>query len=98
LQAITAYNNGDLKKAQNLVGVSEGKLQQMTITEQDILDLMQMGFTMQEARIGLRAVNKNKSDATVWILNRREKKEQKKREEKEKHKRERRQKKFGKTA
>lgn len=98
LQAITAYNNGDLNKAKYFVGISEEKLQQMTISEEDVLDLMQMGFTMQEARIGLRAVNKNKNDATVWILSRREKIEQKKKEEREKRRRERRQKKFGKTA
>eukprot|EP01120_Amphizonella_sp_Union-15-10_P000171 TRINITY_DN10208_c0_g1_i1.p2 TRINITY_DN10208_c0_g1~~TRINITY_DN10208_c0_g1_i1.p2 ORF type:complete len:242 (+),score=65.74 TRINITY_DN10208_c0_g1_i1:895-1620(+) len=54
----------------------------MSVTEQDVLPLMQMGFEPREIRIGLRATGKNLSVAIQYILNVREKKRLRREEEK----------------
>jgi len=92
LQSIIAYHSGDVRKAKVSIGLVEQKLTQMTITEHDMMDLLQMGFSFREARVGLRACNKNTHEAIQWLLMRRETEEQKqlqkklKRQEKKKKK------------
>jgi uncharacterized UBP type Zn finger protein len=65
----------------------------MTITENEMIDLLHMGFTLREARVGLRACNKSTNDAIQWLLVRKDNEEKKKLERAEK----KRQKKYGKT-
>uniref|UniRef100_A0A6B2L1N7 UBA domain-containing protein n=1 Tax=Arcella intermedia TaxID=1963864 RepID=A0A6B2L1N7_9EUKA len=78
LQSIIAYHNEDIKKAKQNLLLCEHKLNQMTITEDNMLELLQMGFSVREARVGLRACNRSSNEAIQWLLNRRDKEEQKK--------------------
>jgi len=98
LQAIVTYHAGDTKKAKSLLTLSEHKLNQMTISEDDMMQLLQMGFTIRESRVGLRASNRNTHEAIQWLLLRREKKEQRQLQEKLKREEKRKQRKFGKTS
>jgi len=66
---------------------------QMTITETEMMDILQMGFSERETRVGLRACNKSVIDATQWLLARRDTEERKKRERAQRRKI----KKYGKT-
>jgi len=78
LQAIICYNLKDIHRSQQFLLRAEDKLAQMTISENDLMYLMQMGFTLREARVGLRACNKRINDAAQWLLNRKEMDEKKK--------------------
>jgi len=98
LQAIVTYHAGDVRKAKNFLGLSEQKLSQMTITEDDMMELLQMGFTFRESRVGLRACNRNSHEAIQWLLLRREKEQERQIQEKEKRNQKRKQRNFGKTA
>jgi len=86
LQAIICYNIKDIHRSQQFLLIAEEKLVQMTISENDMLALMQMGFTLREARVGLRACNKRTNDAAQSLLNRRDMDEKKKLEREAKKK------------
>jgi len=98
LQAIVTYHAGDVRKAKNFLGLSEQKLSQMTITEDDMMELLQMGFTFRESRVGLRACNRNSHEAIQWLLLRREKEQERQIQEQEKRNQRRKQRNFGKTS
>jgi hypothetical protein len=93
LQSIVSYQIKDVRKSRIFINLAEQKLMQMTITENDMLDLLHMGFSLRECRVGLRACNKSTHDAIQWLLMRREN-EQKKRSERQIKKKIR---KYGKT-
>jgi len=78
LQAVISVQIRDVRKARSFIKSAEEKLQQMTITENDMLDLLHMGFSMRESRVGLRACNRSTQAAIQWLLNRRENEEKKK--------------------
>jgi len=93
LQAIVSFQIKDVRKSRIFINLAEQKLMQMTITENDIIDLLHMGFSLRECRVGLRACNKSTQDAIQWLLMRRENAEKKKRERQAKN----RIRKYGKT-
>jgi hypothetical protein len=78
LQAIICYQLKDTHRSQQFLLRAEEKLAQMSISENDMMNLMQMGFSLREARVGLRACNKRINDAAQWLLNRRDMDEKKK--------------------
>jgi len=78
LQAIIYYQLKDTHRSQQFLLRAEEKLAQMSISENDMMNLMQMGFSLREARVGLRACNKRINDAAQWLLNRRDMDEKKK--------------------
>jgi len=98
LQAIVTYHAGDAKKAKTFLNLSEHKLNQMTISQDDMMELLQMGFTIRESRVGLRACNRNTHEAIQWLLLRREKKELRQLQENQKRDEKHKQRKFGKTS
>jgi len=78
MQAIISHQIRDVRKSRVYINLAEQKLMQMTITENEMLDLLHMGFSLRESRVGLRACNKNTQEAIQWLLNRREEKAQQK--------------------
>jgi len=86
LQAIVSYYIKDVRKSRIYINLAEQKLMQMTITENDMLDLLHMGFSLRECRVGLRACNKSTQDAIQWLLMRRDNEEKKKKRKTRKEK------------
>jgi len=82
LQAIVLVFTKDYDSAKTFLSKAEKHLKDMTVTDEEMLPLLQMGFTTSECRIGLRATSKNPSAATQYILNKREIKKKQKEEEK----------------
>jgi len=62
-----------------------------------MIQLLQMGFSVREARVGLRSTNKNPHEAIQWLFMRREKEQIRAEEEQRKRAEKRKQRKFGKT-
>jgi len=78
IQGIICFQLKDIRRSQIFLHKAEEKLAQMSISENDMMDLLQMGFTLREARVGLRACNKRTNDAAQWLLNRKDMDEKKK--------------------
>jgi len=98
LQAICAHRSNLPKKAAALLCMARDRLQQMTVSDQEIESLLYLGFDEREARVGLRAMNKNPEAAIQWIYQRRERIEENKKQEKAKREQKRKQRRFGKTS
>lgn len=81
LQAVVFFHTSAFDKSMELILKAEDILKSMTITEEDILPLIEMGFTPTECRIALRACSKNTQAAAQWIFSRREKIKEKQEEE-----------------
>ncbi|CAH1788889.1 unnamed protein product [Owenia fusiformis] len=98
LQAILAFHQNRMNDSRNLLEKAELELGKLHIDSDKMTELMTMGFTQHEARLGLRACQNNVTRAVAHITQ----KKQEKREIREKEKEERKQnklaKRFGKTA
>ncbi|CAG5123212.1 unnamed protein product [Candidula unifasciata] len=98
LQGIVAFHKGDLINARNLFGRAEFVLTLLHVDETQLNEVMLMGFTEREARLGLRAKNGNVSQAVDYIVELKRKHEEANKHAKKDWNRRVQSKKLGKTA
>lgn len=88
LQSVLAYLEGDKNKASHKLKEVERLFGQLCLDPDKIMQLMSLGFSEQDARLGLRACRGDLSEAALHITQR--KKERKETKEREREKRRRR--------
>lgn len=86
LQGIVAFHSGNEREAKLCLKKTKIESQLLEVNEQMLIQLMEMGYSMTEARLGLRAAQGNLEGAVMHINQRRQDKEEivkKEKEEKE---------------
>jgi hypothetical protein len=98
LQAIVAYHSQNVMLAKFLLDKAEEKIKTMSVTDAEMAPIIQLGFTAREARIGLRAVNKDQNAAVQYLMGKNEQRDNLKNLEREQKRQERKQRLYGYTS
>ncbi|CAF2852186.1 unnamed protein product [Rotaria sp. Silwood2] len=97
LQAIVAYHAGRKVDAKNLLGMAEEEARMMRVDPEKLTEIMLMGYTVTEARRGLRSSQGNIAQAIEFIIENRRMREERRREERTREEEERLQNRYGRT-
>eukprot|EP01125_Pyxidicula_operculata_P012633 TRINITY_DN4155_c0_g1_i3.p1 TRINITY_DN4155_c0_g1~~TRINITY_DN4155_c0_g1_i3.p1 ORF type:complete len:579 (+),score=169.03 TRINITY_DN4155_c0_g1_i3:63-1799(+) len=97
LKAIFAIEKGDINVAKRYMYESENQIKELSISEDLIVPLLNMGFDTKESRIALRSTKKNIDRAIQWLIEYNEKKQEKQRKRIELKQQRKLQRSFGKT-
>ncbi|XP_067871211.1 NEDD8 ultimate buster 1-like isoform X2 [Heterodontus francisci] len=87
LQGVVLYHKGKLDQTRSHLTEAETLLGKLSVDDKKVVQLMSLGFTAQEARLGLRACNDDIDFAASHIYQRREEKAEIRRKEKAERKR-----------
>ncbi|XP_064187156.1 NEDD8 ultimate buster 1 isoform X3 [Anguilla rostrata] len=87
LQSLLSYLDGKEKQAAQTLTKAEDLYHRLCLDPGKMTQLMSLGYTEQEARLGLRACHGNMDDAVLHINQRRMEKEEMKQREREKRRR-----------
>jgi len=87
LQGIVAFHLGRDKEAKPLLEKVNIEMQLLTVDEVDLMEIVSMGYSLAEARVGLRSALGDRKLAVDHIIKRREEKEEILRKEKEERER-----------
>ncbi|XP_051871898.1 NEDD8 ultimate buster 1-like [Pristis pectinata] len=87
LQGVVLYHKGKLHQARNHLNEAEVLLAKLSVDDRKVVQLMSLGFTPQEARLGLRACDDDINLAASHIYQRREEKAEIRRKERAERKR-----------
>ncbi|KXJ08773.1 NEDD8 ultimate buster 1 [Exaiptasia diaphana] len=98
LQAVCAYHTGCYGDALSLLRKAESGMARLRIGDNQLTQLVSMGFTVREARLGLRACDGDVTHAIDYITRRKQEFKERQEREKEERKQKRIQRKLGKTA
>jgi len=98
LQGIVAFHLGRDKEAKLLLEKVSLEMQMLAVDEEDLMEIVSMGYLISEARVGLRASMGDKKMAVEHILRRREEKADILKKEKEERDREKLREKLGRCA
>jgi len=67
LQALNAYYQGDIRRAENVLLLAQVDLRKLSVSDQHVAQIVSIGFSQSQARKALR-VNKNKFEESVAYL------------------------------
>ncbi|KAG9347788.1 hypothetical protein JZ751_003803 [Albula glossodonta] len=84
LQSILSYFEGNEKQAEQKLNQVEDLYRRLCLDPEKMMQLMSLGYTEQEARLGLRACRGSADEAALHISQRRQEKEEMKKREREK--------------
>ncbi|XP_078280490.1 NEDD8 ultimate buster 1 [Rhinoraja longicauda] len=87
LQGVVLYHKGKLQQARKHLNEAEILLGKLSVDDKKVVQLMSLGFTAQEARLGLRACDDDINFAASHIYQRREEKAEIRRKERAERKR-----------
>ncbi|XP_069770935.1 NEDD8 ultimate buster 1-like isoform X2 [Narcine bancroftii] len=87
LQGVVLYHKGNLYRAREHLNEAEVLLRNLSVDDIKVVQLMSLGFTAQEARLGLRACDNDVNLAASHIYQRRENKAEIRRKERAERKR-----------
>ena len=87
LQGVVAYHLGRDREARLLLEKVSTELQLLAVDEVDLMEIVSIGYTVGEARLGLRASLGDRKLAVEHIVRRREEKQEVRRKEKEERER-----------
>ncbi|KAI1888946.1 hypothetical protein AGOR_G00173990 [Albula goreensis] len=84
LQSVLSYFEGNEKQAEQKLNQVEDLYRRLCLDPEKMMQLMSLGYTEQEARLGLRACGGSADEAALHISQRRKEKEEMKQREREK--------------
>ncbi|XP_055038728.2 NEDD8 ultimate buster 1 [Misgurnus anguillicaudatus] len=87
LQSSLAYHSGDEKRASDLLNKAQELYGQLCLDPDKLNQLMSLGFSEQESRLGLRACRGNMNDAALHLMQRNKERDEMKEREREKRRR-----------
>lgn len=73
LQAIVLFHQNRRTEAENILRLAESELNILKVNDDSLSTLIEMGYTLSESRIGLRASNGDVLNAVNFIMENREK-------------------------
>uniref|UniRef100_A0A336ME18 CSON014235 protein n=1 Tax=Culicoides sonorensis TaxID=179676 RepID=A0A336ME18_CULSO len=86
LQAILYYHQNRRAEAQGILSLAESELLCLKVDESALTNLIEMGYSLTEARIGLRARGNNIESAINFIMEQRERRKEARKKAKEEQK------------
>lgn len=98
LQGVVAFHHGKSLEAMRIFSMAEEELQRLTINDEDLSHLLNLGYSVKDGRLGLRASGGNLNEACVFLQQRAEAKKERKRKEREEEERNKKRRKLGKTS
>lgn len=98
LQGVVAFHQGKTLEATRLLQQAKGELDKLSINDNDLSQLLSLGYSVSDARLGLRAHSGDLNGACQYLQRREEERQERERKEEEEKELNRERKKLGKTA